>query len=108
MSGTHTDGAGHSETVNLKASEAHLASLCVAIVFGLLGGGLGLLVLKFVVISTTVIYLISAALGFLVPWIVCNNYFPTAHHWYGANSIAHRIYDLVGIVAAVVLVYLVT
>jgi len=112
MSGNHTDidpdtdSKTRSDSVNLLGREAHLASLCVAIVFGLVGAGLSLLLFKFIVLSNTTLYLISAVLGFSVPWLVCQYYFTSAHHWYRAKSIAHRIYDLVGLLVAIGIVYL--
>ncbi len=96
-----------SPTVNLQPKEAHLASLCVAIVFGVIGGGLALLLKSNLPLSITATYIIASISGFSLPWIICRSYFVTAHRWYGAKSISHRIYDLIGIFAATLFIYLV-
>jgi len=96
-----------SSTVNLQPKEAHLASLCVAIVFGVMGGGLTLLFKSNLTLSITATYIIAFVLGFSLPWIVCRTYFVTAHRWYGSKSASHRLYDLVGIFTAILFIFLV-
>ncbi|MES0488350.1 MAG: hypothetical protein ABUK01_00055 [Leptospirales bacterium] len=107
MSGNHegSDG-GHqrSETITLNSFEANLASVCVAIVFGSIGGNIGTLLtglLPFWGLITLIL-----ALGFIFPWIVCKYLFKTAHEWYGPASWQHRMYDGIGIVAAVAAYYI--
>jgi hypothetical protein len=87
----------NTKTCNLQPREAHLASICVAIVFGVLGGKLSL---WFYEEPTWHLYAATAGYGFMFPWLVCKHLFPTAHHWYGAKSWAHRAYDLIGVAAA--------
>ena len=94
----------HSETCNLKPYEAHLSSLCIAIVFGTIGGCLGLLFNEIFNI-TSVAGATCSIVGFIVAWVVCRYFFATAHEWYGHNSIAHRIYDIIGTISGLLVWY---
>ncbi len=96
MSENHTHP--RSSTLTLPEFEAHFASVCVAIVFGTVGGKIAVLFSGH--ISIWIVAALTAILGFFIPWFICKYPFHTAHEWYGANSIAHRIYDAIGVVAA--------
>jgi hypothetical protein len=92
------------KTCNLTPVEAHLASLCVAIVSGaipaaiFLSLGLQLSLIKVIIIVT--------AISYVFPWCVCKYIFTTAHHWYGFSSWAHRVYDMVGVLSGLLIVAL--
>lgn len=92
--GRHDEhGAGTAARgVELTRRELALASLCVAIVCGSIGGVAGALVGA---------WWASPVLGFAVAWVVCERVFPNAHHYYGARSVSHRIYDTVAIASSV-------
>ncbi len=97
----------------LKNSEAHLASLCVAIV----SGGIGGLLAKWSVywysriadlsLSLGFGLSVAALLGFCTSWLVCEYLFPSAHKWYGHSSWYHRAYDSVGVISGVLIYYFV-
>ncbi len=91
-----------SKTCNNTPNETHLASLCVSVIFGSLGGLNGVwTVYTFPIgINIWVQGIICALFGFLFTWMICKYWFFTAHEWYGYKSFAHRIYDAVGIVSA--------
>ena len=100
--------------LTLKDYEAHIASMCVAIVSGGIGGGIA----KFTMFMNGIFYphiswypacgfVLAAFLGFMIAWLVCEHLFPSAHEWYGHGSLSHRIYDLVGIVSGVGIYWLV-
>ncbi len=83
--------------------EAHFASLCVAIVSGSLGG---LLAIWLDSKDQNLAHLIVAGiLAFSISWLVCKFLFPSAHKWYGAKSLYHRVYDLVAIGSGVLVCY---
>ncbi len=99
--------------LTLKDYEAHIASMCVAIVSGGIGGALYLLTKKGVCLANFMscghhpIYPIGAAfISWYAAWLVCRNAFPSAHHWYGHGSWSHRIYDTVGIASGVLVYWL--
>lgn len=92
------------ETCNLQPMEAHLASACVAIIFGTIGGFIGIASLT--IVTTSISTIIALLGGFVIPWLVCKYLFNTAHMWYGRNSFMHRIYDGIGIIAAIITFYL--
>jgi len=98
------------QNLTLTSSEAHLASLCVAIVSGGIGGALAKIVCIAVWgfyndYNSSFVYWYSlfyaGMLGFSVSWMVCNHLFKSAHEWYGSKSWYHRIYDLVGVISGV-------
>lgn len=95
--------------LTLKDYEAHIASMCVAIVSGGIGGGLALaLDLLFHGPAIHFVdYLYAAFAGYGIAWLVCTFLFPSAHKWYGHGSWSHRIYDLVGIISGVGIYWLV-
>ena len=103
MSGNHST-THKSDTCNLQPIEAHIASICVAIVFGTIGGFIGVIFLM--IFSNTISLLIAVFGGFLIPWIVCKYLFKTAHLWYGQSSLYHRAYDSVGVLAAIATFYI--
>lgn len=98
----------NNEGVTLKPSEAHLASLCVAIVCGIVGGMLATWTMfwnsRIADLSIPLGYglVLTAILSFCVSWIVCKYLFKSAHNWYGAKSWYHRIYDGVAIVSGMI------
>lgn len=104
MSGSHNNGSNERGSINLSAFEADLASICVAIVAGSIGGNIGTLLTDIFPFWVLLIFIIS--LGFIIPWLVCMYLFKTAHAWYGSGSFNHRIYDGVGIISAVVAFYI--
>jgi len=76
----------------LKSYEAHHASICIAIVYGIIAGH----------IASTGIYqpygiYLAIGLGFIIPWLICEYTFPSAHRWYGPKAWVHRAYDAIGI-----------
>lgn len=87
-----------SSTLTLTEFEAHFASVCVAIVFGTIGGLIAIMFSG--ILNIWIVAGLTAFLGFIIPWFICKYPFHSAHEWYGANSIAHRIYDSIGVVAA--------
>ena len=98
------------KNLTITSSEAHLASLCVAIVSGGIGGILAIMcsiVRIKIYTSISLEYLLNnvdtiilaGILGFCVSWIVCKYLFKSAHRWYGSKSWYHRVYDLVGVVS---------
>jgi hypothetical protein len=99
-----------SETCNLKPNETHLGSLCVAIVFGELGGLIGIKGMSLLTLDISLWWtgLVCVLLGYILPWLVCRYLFVTAHNWYGHRSVAHRIYDTVVILSALVIFYFMT
>ncbi len=105
MSDSHNHEETRSSTLTLPEFEAHFASVCVAIVFGTIGGHIAALFSG--TLTIWVVAGLTAFLGFIIPWLVCRYLFKTAHVWYGANSFAHRLYDSSGVVAAFV-VFIVT
>ena len=96
------------EDLTLKPYEAHLASLCVAIVSGGIGG---VLVKWIIYFYSTALHLDINLLGFIpaavfsfsVAWLVCDYLFPSAHKWYGHDTLHHRIYDFTGTVSGVLI-----
>lgn len=46
-------------------------------------------------------------LSFASSWWVCENLFPSAHQYYGHDSIWHRLYDLNSIGSGLLMYYLV-
>lgn len=92
------------QSINLPAFEAHTASICVALVSGFVAGKLSIALYNFSAsyaqLNNGVLYCLIAFLGFAIPWVVCKYVFHTAHHWYGAKSLAHRMYDSLGVIAA--------
>lgn len=88
--------------LRLEPHEAHHASFCVAIVWGLIAG----LVSSYAPFIRDYGLYISPILGYLFPWAVCKFTFASAHYWYGFKSWSHRAYDLCGVIVSVV-VYLV-
>jgi len=92
------------DTCNLKPYEAHLASICVAIVFGCLGGYFAKSMINDV---NYWLYLLTGLAGFLFPYIICKYIFVTAHEWYGEKSLSHRVYDLIGIVSALLFIFII-
>lgn len=114
----------HKKDLKLKPLEAHMASLCVAMV----SGGFGGLLAKLAVLSYNTIHylnielgsgtallninlifglILSMVLGFGSSWVVCEYAFPSAHKWYGHSSLYHRVYDVVGIVGGVLVYWLI-
>ena len=94
--------------LTLKDYEAHIASMCVAIVSGGIGGGLTSLIYNQLFIFGLTAPIAAPAIGgYAVAWLVCKFLFPSAHKWYGHGSWSHRIYDLVGIVSGVRIYWLV-
>lgn len=96
--------------LTLTSLEAHLASICVAIVSGGIGGVLAKIIFTIICssyndLSVSFVYWhglsYAGVLGFCVSWIVCDCLFKSAHDWYGAKSWYHRVYDLVGIVSGI-------
>ena len=94
--------------LTLKDYEAHIASMCVAIVSGGIGGLIvsGLTVIGLHLNSGFLGFLGAAIWGWWASWLVCKYLFPSAHHWYGHGSWSHRIYDLVGIAGGVLVYWL--
>ena len=86
--------------LKLKDYEAHIASMCVAIISGSIGGALALPVPEYG-------YGIAGILGYAVAWLVCKFAFPSAHKWYGHDSWSHRIYDIVGFFSGVLVYWLI-
>ncbi len=72
-------------TITMKKLELHHAALSVALVYGIMGG-FGA--------SFTGFWWLGPIFGFALAWIACKYAFPSAHAYYHASSIAHRIYDL--------------
>ena len=103
MSGSH-GVSGNTESINLPAFEADLASVSVAIVAGSIGGNIGTLLTD--IFPLWGLWLTILGLGFLIPWVVCKYLFKTAHAWYGSGSLKHRLYDGIGIISAVVAFYI--
>lgn len=93
--------------LTLKSLETHLASLSVAIVCGLIGAILTIWTVfsykYFYDIDMTILFsvLMAAVFGFCISWLVCQHLFTSAHVWYGAKSLYHRIYDGVAVVSGV-------
>ena len=103
MSGNHRAN-DENDGLNLPPFEANLASFCVAIVAGSIGGNIGTLLPDIIPFWSLIIFVL--ALGFIIPWIVCKSLFKTAHAWYGSNTLKHRLYDGVGISSAVIAFYI--
>ena len=74
--------------ITMKKGELHHAALSVALVYGILGGFAA---------SFTGFWWLGPIFGFALAWIACKYLFPSAHAYYHAASIAHRIYDLTAI-----------
>ncbi len=97
----------------LSNSEAHLASLCVAIVSGTIGGSLAKSGIYwyshwYTADLTIPIYwglIFAGILGFAISWVVCQFLFPSAHKWYNPKSWYHRAYDTVGVISGVLIYY---
>jgi len=104
--------AKKTKTLNLKAHEAHHASICVAIVWGIVAGIIASFnpILELIASFTPILkeygIYIAVILGFCIPWVVCKYTFTSAHQWYKPKSWSHRGYDMVGIVAAVSIYWL--
>ena len=100
--------------LTLKDYEAHIASMCVAIISGGIGGtiiskGVQFLINLFIAGNPGDIgeLILAGGWGWWLSWLVCKHLFPSAHEWYGHGSWSHRIYDLVGIVSGVGIYWLV-
>ena len=95
----------------LSNSEAHIASLCVAIVSGATGGSLAKLELYWyshwytadLTIPIWYGLIVAGILGFALSWVVCQFLFPSAHKWYDHSSWYHRAYDTVGVISGVLI-----
>ena len=83
--------------LTLENYEAHHSSICVAIVYGCLGG----LLAKLIPLAHSWIFAIG--FGYIITWIICKYAFPSVHEWYGYNSFYHRIYDFVGVWSALLI-----
>ena len=103
MSGSH-GASDESRSVKLPAFEADVASICVAIVAGSIGGNIGTLLTDVFPFWGLLIFILG--LGFVIPWVVCKYLFKTAHVWYGSGSLKHRLYDGIGMISAVVAFYI--
>jgi hypothetical protein len=103
MSGNHATNNSKTE-ITLPAFEAHLASISVAIVSGSIAGNLMTLFIGKLLLW--VLILLTAILGFTISWVVCKYLFKTAHVWYGSGTLSHRLYDSVGIISALVALYM--
>lgn len=77
----------------LPVSEACLAALCVAAVFGFLGSSIfGKFFPK--------INFLSIFVGTLAAWAVCKYELPYAHAWFETNPRSHMVYDFVSLFGA--------
>jgi hypothetical protein len=86
MSDEPESAGGLPPTITMKRRELHHASVCVALVYGALGG---------VLAGLTGWWWLAPILGFAIAWVVCERAFPSAHAYYGDWSVYHILYNLI-------------
>ena len=103
-----TDEHHESEnTVEINSNELDALSLSTVILQGTIVGMFAyltsyLLIVKAKLTKTYVevlIILFFMLLAFGINWLICEEGYKSVHHHYGDNSVAHRVYDIVGILA---------